>query len=134
MQPSGEVVSSTRLAGEGLRQLGALLDAARSLIAAYAGEAAPGRLPAPAQSGAAGLDSSALASARERYMAASSGLRATLQLIDARQQEERNARQEAAGAILTECRSLASSLLSAPMERGLQSCCCAAVKVSSNCC
>ena len=108
-----EVHSSSEMAGEGLRQLDALLDAARSLIAAYAGEAAPGRPLAPAQPGAASLDPSALASARERYMAARSGLRATLQRIDARQQEERNLRQEDAGAQLTERRSIASSLINA---------------------
>ena len=100
MHPDEEVHSSSRLAGEGLRQLDALLDAARSLIAAYAGEAAPGPPRAPAQPSAASLDPSALASARERYMAASSGLRVTLQLMEARQQEERNGRPRDAGAKL----------------------------------
>lgn len=101
VRPDDEVHSSSEMAGEGLRQLDALLAAARNLIAAYAGEAAPGRPLAPAQPGAAGLDPSTLASARERYMAASSVLRATLQRMDARQQEERKARQEDAGAKLS---------------------------------
>ena len=116
VRPDEEVHSSSEIAGEGLRQLDALLAAARSLIAAYAGEAAPGPPLAPAQPGAASLDPSALASARERYMAASSGLRATLQRLDARQQEESDARQEDAGAKLSRFTSLwsASTIVSAP--------------------
>ena len=97
MRSSGEVRCSSEVASEGLRELDALLAAARHLIAAYAGEAARGAPLMPSQRGAATLDPSVLASARERYLAASNGLRATLQRIDARQQEERDPKNEDAG-------------------------------------
>ena len=115
MRAKEEAHSSSEVAGEGLRQLDALLAEARCLIAAYAGEAATGPSLTPAQPGAASLDPVALASARERYMAASSGLRATLQRFNARQQEERDAEKEGKEGAGTKANTLsrASSLLDA---------------------
>ena len=97
MRANEEAQSSSEVASEGLRQLDALLAAARCLLAAYAGEAGSGPSFTPTPPGAASLDPAALASARERYTAASSGLRATLQVIEARQQEERTAKEEDTG-------------------------------------
>ena len=86
-QGSECLLSSSEVAGEGLRKLEMLLRAARRLLAAYAGE--EGVSEAPASASADTLHPAALVDARQGYLAARSELRATLQQLTARQQQER---------------------------------------------
>jgi hypothetical protein len=80
--------SSAEMAGNGLRQLDALMSAARCLLAGYAGEDGAADPSARTYASDAKVNPTALASARERYMAANSELRATLEALAAQQQRE----------------------------------------------
>ena len=80
--------SSAETASNGLRQLDALIGAARSLLAGYAGEDGAADPSAHTYASGAKLDLAVLASAREQYIAANSELRATLGALAAQQQRE----------------------------------------------
>lgn len=88
-QPQGNGAhSSAEVASNGLRQLDALMSAARCLLAGYAGEDGAADPSAHTYASAAKVEPTALASARERYMAANGELRATLEALAAQQQRE----------------------------------------------